>query len=243
MLIKPFANLFKEQIDPTTMSYLGYVEDNQDPEKLGRVRVRVAPYSDLKTEDLPWASPQLGSCGNSASAGGLNIPEIGSQVRVTFPSRDFTAPYYSGAELNEVSKTTFFDDDYPNTYGYKDSIGNFVKVNKARGTVQFQHSSSTNLQIAPSGSIKVSLSNGAYFILDNGQNFELNVGALSVSGSADGSYTVDALNEINMSATQTNINSDVYIDGDLTVKTGASGTFLTLGNLVTVKDGIIVSIQ
>ena len=241
MLIKPFANLFKDQTDPTTMSYLGFVEDNNDPEKLGRVKVRVAPYADLKREDLPWASPKLASCGNTSSAGGLNVPEIGSQVRVTFPSRDFTAPYYSGAELNEVNKTTFFDDDYPNIYGYKDSIGNFVRVNKARGTVQFQHSSSANLQVAPSGSMKITLPGGAYFLLDDSQNFELNIGALGVSGSADGSLTVDALNEVNIKALQTNIESSVTVD-DLVVKTGASGTFLALGGLVTVKDGIIVSI-
>ena len=242
MLIKPFANLFKEQIDPTTMSYLGYVEDNKDPEKLGRVKVRVAPYSDLKTEDLPWASPQLGSYGNLASAGGLNVPEMGSQVRVTFPSRDFTAPYYGGAELNEISRTTFFDDDYPSTYGYKDSTGNFIKVNKARGTVQFQHSSSTNLQVAPSGSIKVSLSNGAYFIFDNSKNFELNIGSLEISGSADGSFNVDANNEVNISANQVNMNAPLAVD-DLSVKSGASGTFMSVGNLITVKDGIIVAIS
>lgn len=241
MLIKPFSILFKDQMDPTTMSYLGYVEDNKDPEKLGRVKVRVAPYSDLKREDLPWASPMLGSCGNTASAGGLNVPELGSQVRVTFPSRDFTAPYYSGAELNEVSKTTFFDDDYPDTYGYKDSTGNFVKVNKARGTAQFQHSSSANLQIAPSGSMKVTLPSGAYFLLDNSQNFELNIGALNINGSADGSLSVNASNELNVKATQTNIESSVTVD-DLTVKSGASGVFMTIGNVVTVKDGIITSI-
>ena len=112
------------------MSYLGFVEDNNDPEKLGRLRVRIAPYSELAIEELPWACPKLGSHGNSSSYGGLNVPEIGSQVRVDFPSKDLTAPYYSGAELNAVNRTTFFDEDYPNTYGYKDSVGNFTKINK-----------------------------------------------------------------------------------------------------------------
>ena len=42
--------------------FVGVVEDRQDPQKLGRVRVRCLGYhteihEDLKTEDLPWAHP------------------------------------------------------------------------------------------------------------------------------------------------------------------------------------------
>ena len=91
------------------MSYLGCVEDNRDPEKLGRLKVRIAPYSELATEELPWAYPKLGTHGNSAEYGGLNVPEVGSQVRIDFPSKDLTAPYYSGAELNEVNRAWEID--------------------------------------------------------------------------------------------------------------------------------------
>jgi hypothetical protein len=34
----------------------------------------------------------------------------------------------------------------------------------------------------------------------------------------------------------------VAIDGDLNLKNGASGTFMAMGNLVTVENGIITSI-
>ena len=243
MLIKPFAPLFKEQPDPTTMSYIGPVVANNDPKKLGRVKVKISPYAELRDEAIPWASPKLGSHGNSPDYGGLNVPEVGSQVRVTFPSRDFTAPYYSGAELNEVTRTTFFDEDYPHTYGYKDSVGNFIRINKESGTVQLQHSSTTNLQVSPDGSIKVGLVGGAYFIFDSGNNFDLNIGTLDISGSADGSLNIKANNEVNIATGQVNINGDVVIDGDLTVTSGASGTFMAMGNLITVKNGIIVSIN
>lgn len=245
MLIKPINAFLKEVTDPATMDYLGMVEDNNDPEKLGRIRVRISPYMDFEsTEDLPWACPILGSCGNSASSGGLNIPEVGSQVRVFFPSHDLTAPYYRGAELNEFNRTTFFDDNYPNTYGYKDSTGNFYKIDKANKTVQFQHSSSSNLRIAPDGSMQVALSNGAYFTFSNQNNFEINVGAVSAEGTADGSLTIKAGMQVDVDTPSFRVNADtVEFTGDVKIGTGASGMFWCYGNLITVKDGIIVSID
>lgn len=244
MLIKPLNAFLKESTDPATQSYLGMVEDNEDPEKLGRLRVRIGLFEDYATEELPWACPTLGTHGNSSNAGGLNVPEKGSQVRIYFPSHDLTAPYYMGAELNNLNKTTFFDDDYPNTYGYKDSRGNFMKINKARDTVQFQHSSTSNLKIAPDGSMQVALSNGAYFTFDNRNNFELYLGAVDIAGTAEGSLEVGADFQVEIKTPTMRVDSKtVEFTGDVKVGTGASGMFWTFGNLVTVKDGIIVSID
>ena len=39
-------------------TYVGVVEDNNDPKKLGRVKVRVLDvFDNTKLEDIPWANP------------------------------------------------------------------------------------------------------------------------------------------------------------------------------------------
>ena len=245
MLIKPINAFIKELADPATMDYLGMVEDNNDPEKLGRIRVRISPYMDFeRTEDLPWACPILGSCGNSASSGGLNIPEIGSQVRVFFPSHDLTAPYYRGAELNEFNRTTFFDDNYPNTYGYKDSTGNFYKIDKANKTVQFQHSSSSNLRIAPDGSMQVALSNGAYFTFSNSNAFEISIGTVNIKGMPNGDLIITSNNNVNVKAENIVVNCpEVSFSGNVSVGNGVTDDFPAGNRTVHVTAGIITSID
>lgn len=244
MLIKPLNAFLKESVDPSTQSYLGMVEDNNDPEKLGRLKVRISPYMDFEPEDIPWACPTLGTHGNISNAGGLNVPEIGSQVRVYFPSHDLTAPYYMGAELNELNRTTFFDENYPETYGYKDSVGNFLKINKAKRTVQIQHSSTSNLRVAPDGSMQVALSNGAYFTLDNHNSFELNVGAVDITGTANGSLSVKADFLIDLDAPRIRLKTDyLEVDGHTSNQTGVSGSFWANNQYIEVTDGLITLID
>jgi len=65
-----------------TRWFIGVVEDNNDPEQLGRVRVRIfgihSPYlADIAVEDLPWATVLVsategGISGTGRSANGIN---------------------------------------------------------------------------------------------------------------------------------------------------------------------------
>ena len=66
--------------NPTFIWWVGVVEDRQDPEKLGRCKVRIVGYhtSDIKIlpkENLPWALPMTPI--TSASTSGVGVAPLG----------------------------------------------------------------------------------------------------------------------------------------------------------------------
>ena len=73
--------------------YGGTVEDNRDPEKMGRLKVRVphaygavgGTFGVIATNDLPWALPVGMPAGGSGASGGFSmLPEPNDQVLVQF---------------------------------------------------------------------------------------------------------------------------------------------------------------
>jgi len=78
----------------SSKTYIGVVEDNNDPKKLGRVKVRVMDiYESLKLEDIPWATPWKDLNGNS-----FNLPDKGKVVIVTFDSGNKDKPEYISSD-------------------------------------------------------------------------------------------------------------------------------------------------
>jgi hypothetical protein len=93
-------------------TYVGVVEDNKDPDKIGRVRARVMNvYDELPTEDIPWASPWKDLNGNS-----FNTPEIGKVVLVVFDEGNDDNPEFIYADhynINLENKLkSLSDEDY-----------------------------------------------------------------------------------------------------------------------------------
>ncbi len=74
-------------------TYAGLVENVKDPEKLGRIKVRVphvygivgGAYGAITTDNIPWAHPAGMPAGGSHLSGGMSwLPEVGDQVLVRF---------------------------------------------------------------------------------------------------------------------------------------------------------------
>ena len=80
-------------------TYIGVVEDNNDPLKIGRARVRVLDvFDDIEVSAIPWASPWKDLNGNQ-----FNVPEKGKVLLVVFDSGDEHKPEFISADHYNVN--------------------------------------------------------------------------------------------------------------------------------------------
>jgi LAS superfamily LD-carboxypeptidase LdcB len=83
----------------SSRTYIGIVEDNNDPKKLGRCRIRVIDiFDEIPVQDIPWASPWKDLNGN-----GFNVPEKGKILTVIFDSGNIYKPEYVYAEHYNIN--------------------------------------------------------------------------------------------------------------------------------------------
>ena len=100
--------------------YGGVVEENRDPEKLGRVKVRVpAVYGtaeEIPTDRLPWALPRGTPFGNSYDSGGISwLPAIGDTVWTTFLDGEPEKPLWEWGMGPKKSRDNLLLHEYSET--------------------------------------------------------------------------------------------------------------------------------
>lgn len=94
--------------------FAGIVEDNVDPRRQGRIKVRVqCIFDDIPGEHLPWCSPYIIPAGVAFS-----VPPIGKMINIIFDNGQLYSPYYFFTDkynLNLQDKLeTLSDEDYVN---------------------------------------------------------------------------------------------------------------------------------
>lgn len=143
---------------PLSSDYIGVVEDNKDPEKLGRCRIRVhGLYDDIPTADLPWAVPEFGL--GAGVRGSFCVPEINTVVNVNFDCGDRYEPRYRTKALDKDN--SFFEsdknEDYPNSIIlYESANGDSLKINRAKGEFTLRTGSGGLVRINENGDIEIS---------------------------------------------------------------------------------------
>lgn len=79
--------------------YVGVVEDNIDPKRVGRCKVRVQKiFHEIPTEHLPWCSSYIKIDGKS-----FELPAIGKIVNVIFDEGNLYMPYYIYADKYNIN--------------------------------------------------------------------------------------------------------------------------------------------
>ncbi len=94
--------------------FVGFVEDNLDDKRKGRIKVRVqGVFNDIEVDHIPWASPFRSLDGRS-----FCVPANGKIVNVIFPEGNLYEPQYIYSEnynINLQNKLKdYSDDEYKN---------------------------------------------------------------------------------------------------------------------------------
>jgi LAS superfamily LD-carboxypeptidase LdcB len=144
--------------------WLGVVEDNYDPKRKGRIKVRVDYlHGDIPTDDIPWSQPLQGISGYEFS-----VPPVNKVVMVSYPSGDQYFSLYLSCAHHNINLQNKLDliseDDYTRFHALYFSDRTQLYVSKVEGLV-LDHAFS-NINIDNQGDISLALrDNGSYLKL------------------------------------------------------------------------------
>jgi len=166
---KPYAQVMGKDIEDSLRAilnsvstrgydklYVGIVEENDDPEKLGRCKIRIPSVygTDIPTDDLPWAIPDQTHIGSLM--GSFIVPPIGGLVHVYLKNGLIYAPHYTTKVLHKENLPESRLEDYPDTLVFWESDnGGYLAYNRARSRMEFRHDSGLRILMDDSGNIQI----------------------------------------------------------------------------------------
>jgi len=192
--------------------WTGKVIDNDDPLRMGRVKIKIFGYYDDIAEDaIPWALPESSYVGSKNGA--LIIPDNNSILRGYFDNGDDQKPIYTAVApsvSNYTTSKTITDTllNYPNLMTLLTiENGGYVTVNKQNGEVTIQHRAGTKIVIDSTGSISITTSR----LPTTGNTSDGNV-----TINLDGAFNLNTdRGAINLNAKMSNINISASKDSAL----------------------------
>ena len=212
--------------------YRGFVVDNADPEKRGRLRLRIP--SALAAETTDWALPCM-PYGGTKDQGFFMIPEIGAQIWAEFEEGNLDQPIWTGTFWQSESDIPVEAAlNPPTTRLLRTTSGHTVQFDDESGVEKFFliHPSGTEIRIDEKGTIEIAGANGEQLTLDAAAKISLsdsNKNALEMSSS--GVTVKDSSgNKIELTSSGITIKgSTVTVEGSMVSLGGSGGEPLMKG--------------
>ena len=126
-------------------NYRALVVDSNDPDQVGRVKVRVLGVMNDTPEDaLPWASPAFPLLGGGEASGTISVPAAGALVWVFFEMGDPLFPVYfaqatgiRGGTPTPPSESRTAG-EYPHNHVIKTDGGNIIEMDDTSGKARIK---------------------------------------------------------------------------------------------------------
>lgn len=146
--------------------YRGFVADNRDPERMGRLRLRVP--SVLGDQATGWALPCV-PFGGARAQGWFAVPEVDAQLWVEFEEGDLRRPIWTGTFWQKGDDVP--DDarlDAPTTRLFVTPSGHALQFDDEDGKarVRLRHAGGAEIVIDEKGSLTITDQKGNAVTLD-----------------------------------------------------------------------------
>ena len=193
MLIKLADNL--RPTNALKKPYIGRVlktdelEVNSEGKKVRLCRIKCSVDGLLEdvsnVDNLPWIYPWVKSAmGGANTVGSFSVPLVGTYVTIEFPYDDIYSGFYTGTFIDPNTIAGMYMEDYPDSYGHRDEKNNYWKINKAKNTAEFHHSSGSTVEFDADGEIRMTSKKGMRFISEDGHTelfFDMAGGSISLA--------------------------------------------------------------
>lgn len=216
----------KANICPIQGVVIGIVTNNQDPENLGRVKVKFPWLS--QEDESAWARIAAPMAGNKRGA--YFLPEVDDEVLIAFERGDLRFPYILGALWNGKDETPEKNEDGGNHIrSIVSRSGHIIRLNDKDGSEKIEiidktkknsiifDTANNTIQITSDKDIKLSAPQGS---------IELDAKTISIKSSAE--TKIEAQNLETKSSANTKIEASVGMDINANAAMNLKGATINL---------------
>ena len=203
--------LFPKQSARALGVAVGLVTNNQDPEGLGRVKVKYPWLGD--DDESYWARLVVPMAGNNR--GTWFLPEVDDEVLIAFDQGSLDYPYVLGALWNGKDKPPESNSDGKNNHRtIKSRSGHIIRMDDTDGSEKLEiiDKSGNNKIVIDSSQNSITIESGGDIKLTAKGKVTLSGNGVEIQSQADGSFKasgnldVNASGQLNLKGSMVNIN-------------------------------------